>query len=79
MRPNSVFLFVVVGLLLHSLTDSSVSRRKNILELLKLLEKCKSKNALGLIRRDVCEWTIACVLVIFGFSLNCELFLKCEK
>lgn len=25
-----------------------------------------------------CEWNIACVLVIFCFYLNCELFLKCE-
>lgn len=37
---------------------------------------------LGLICRRVyvcvCEWTIAWVLVIFSFYLNCELFLKCE-
>lgn len=26
----------------------------------------------------MCEWNIACVLVIFCFSLNCELSLKCE-
>lgn len=32
MRPNSVFLLAIVGLLLHSLTEFSVIAGKNILE-----------------------------------------------
>lgn len=75
MRPNSVFLLVIVGLLLHSLTWFPFCRQ-NVLET--VWEKKLSKNALGLICRDVCEWNIACVLVVFCFDLNCELFFKCE-
>lgn len=32
MRPNSVFLLAIVGLLLHSLSEFSVIAGKNILE-----------------------------------------------
>lgn len=53
MRPNSVFLLAVVGLLLHSLNVFVPSvADKNILETKK--KKRQVKKALGLVSREVC-------------------------
>lgn len=57
MRPNSVFLLVIVGLLLHSFNLISFNSKQNVLETV-WEKKSKSKNALGLISREtcVCVW-----------------------